>query len=83
MRSLDANIPYPKSSSSNLSFKESKIDSDLTDDHTSNFVESFTAGQELFAQRLLMGRLRPLAELWKDKLLEQRQVLDEYVRPFM
>jgi hypothetical protein len=32
---------------------------------------------------MLIGPLWPLAEIWKDKVLEQRNALDEYMRPFM
>ncbi|KAF7762028.1 hypothetical protein Agabi119p4_10020 [Agaricus bisporus var. burnettii] len=81
MCSLDANLPYPNSGSS---VKGSRSSPASVDNHPSNlFVKSFLAGQELFAQRVLMGPLWPLAELGKDKVLEQRNTLDEYVRPFL
>uniref|UniRef100_A0A0W0FEE4 Uncharacterized protein n=1 Tax=Moniliophthora roreri TaxID=221103 RepID=A0A0W0FEE4_MONRR len=76
VRSLDAGLPYPKSSgiANPASF---------TNHPSTVFVNALMKGQELTTRRNRTGTTWPLAEFWGDKVAEQRQIVDGFVKPIL
>uniref|UniRef100_A0A0W0FDY0 Cytochrome p450 n=1 Tax=Moniliophthora roreri TaxID=221103 RepID=A0A0W0FDY0_MONRR len=76
VRSLDAGLPYPKSSgiANSASF---------TNHPSTVFVNAFMKGQELTTRRNRTGTTWPLTEFWGDKVAEQRQIVDGFVKPIL
>lgn len=73
MGSLSADIPYPPSSSKR---------NPSADDHPSNhFIHAFAAGQATAITRIGLGSDWPLTELWADKILPLRKVIDDFMQP--
>ncbi|KAK1230887.1 Protein kinase alk2 [Marasmius sp. AFHP31] len=76
VRSLDAGLPYPKSSG--IANPESFVN------HPSNsFVTAFMKGQDLTARRTRTGTTWPLLEFWKDEVADQRAVVNEFIEPIL
>ncbi|KAK7042912.1 Protein kinase alk2 [Paramarasmius palmivorus] len=76
VRSLDAGLPYPKSSG--IANSES-----FTNHPSTVFVNAFMKGQELTVARNRTGTTWPLAEFWGDKVAEQREIVDGFVKPIL
>ncbi|KAG7089166.1 hypothetical protein E1B28_010871 [Marasmius oreades] len=76
VRSLDAGLPYAKSSGISNTYE--------FENHPSNrFVTAFMKGQEIAVQRARSGKVWPLMEFWKDELAMNRAVVDEFVKPIL
>ncbi|KAL0574430.1 Protein kinase alk2 [Marasmius crinis-equi] len=76
VRSLDAGLPYPKSSgiANPTSF---------TNHPSNSFVSAFMKGQELTARRTRQGTTWPLQEFWNDEVADQRAVVNEFIEPIL
>ncbi|ESK81111.1 cytochrome p450 monooxygenase pc-1 [Moniliophthora roreri MCA 2997] len=55
----------------------------LTNHPSTVFVNAFMKGQELTTRRNRTGTTWPLAEFWGDKVAEQRQIVDGFVKPIL
>ncbi|KAJ3576017.1 hypothetical protein NP233_g717 [Leucocoprinus birnbaumii] len=75
VRSLDAPLPYP----ANARVKQPSFD----DYPSTAFVKSFATAQEMMASRFQVGTSWPLLEFWKDKIQTHREIIDQFVQPFL
>ncbi|KAG7089169.1 hypothetical protein E1B28_010873 [Marasmius oreades] len=76
VRSLDAGLPYPKSSGISNTYE--------FENHPSNrFVTAFMKAQAIAVQRSRLGTTWPLMEFWKDELAMNRAIVDEFVKPIL
>ncbi|KAJ7592506.1 cytochrome P450 monooxygenase pc-3 [Mycena floridula] len=73
VESLSAGLPYPHDAN-----KPSSVD------HPSNmFVKAFTDAQDRSVFRSKFGRDWPLAEFWRDRVVEPKKGVDEFIVPIV
>jgi len=73
--SLAAGLPYPH---------YSPLVNTISHDHPANkFSRTFNEIQRLIALRSRLGVNWPIAEFWKDKVLEQMKVINRFIEPIM
>ena len=73
--SLSAGIPYPHDSS--------RVNAGAEDAPANKFSEAFAEAQRVIAVRARTGPNWPLAEFWKDKVLDEMKVVNAFIEPIM
>ena len=74
--SLSAGIAYPP-------YAEYKNLPTFTNHSSNIFSRAFGQGQSLATARFALVEQWPLAEFWKDKILPERKVMDNFMEPLM
>jgi len=76
VESLSAGIPYPPCA-------EHKNPPSFINHSANIFAHAFSQGQMYTTGRTAFGNEWPLAEFWKDKILPDRKVMDNFTEPLM
>ncbi|KAK7000190.1 cytochrome P450 [Favolaschia claudopus] len=86
VRSLDAGLPYPHNFSPPLSSSESIFSSSNTTQTThasTAFANAFQSAQTITALRTRLNTHWPLAEFWKDDLIEPMRIVRGFLDPIL